>query len=174
MSESEQDRAKSRICVGRISAPHGVRGEVKVESFCERPASLFDYGTLCDRSGRELPLKFVRRVAGSRFVARIEGISSRKLAGGYCGKKLYTDRARLPDLKDDEFYHVDLIGTKARRQDGDVLGCVVAVHDFGAGDLLEIRLPSGKAVLLPFTAEIVPELNLEDRVIIVVPPEGTL
>ncbi len=163
MSESE------RVRVGRITAAHGVRGEVKIRCFTEAPEDVGAYGPLCDAQGRSFRLLAIRPAKGPFVVARIEGVADRDAAEALAGRDLFVPRDRLPPPDEDEWYYSDLIGLTAVDPDGTSLGRVIAVHDFGAGDLIEIAPPSGKAFMVPFTAQCVPDIKLADGTITVIP-----
>jgi 16S rRNA processing protein RimM len=174
--------AKSRpadrrlVCVGEIAAPHGVRGLVRVRSFTEDPDALTAYGPLTDETGArrfELTLQSAHR---GQWLARISGVADRDAAIALRGTRLHVDRAALPAPDEDEFYHADLIGLRAERPDGSALGTVRAVHDFGAGDVLEIAPPPGAgaagSLTVPFTETVVPTVDLDGGRLVVDPPEG--
>lgn len=163
------------ICLGAIAGAHGVRGLVKVKCFTAVPENIAAYGPLADEGGtRRFRLRVVRKVKDG-VLAAIEGIADRNAAEALRGTRLYIERAALPAPADDEFYQVDLIGLRAERSDGGMFGSVVALHDFGAGDLLEIRPADGGAtVMLPFTREVVPLVDLAGGRIVVVPPAETV
>jgi 16S rRNA processing protein RimM len=151
----------ARICLGQIGAAHGVRGEVRLRSFTSDPAAIAHYGPLETEDGRIFKIETLRP-AKDHFVARFSGIGDRNAAEGLANIKLYVPRERLPELKAaDEFYHADLIGLCVVDRAGQNLGTVVAVHNFGAGDLIEVRQALGTATqLLPFDAATVPEIDL--------------
>lgn len=154
--------APQKLLMGRIGAAHGIKGEVRIQSFTEEPMALAGYGPLAtDRPGLTVTIT-AARANGSTLVARLEGIGDRNAAERLNGVELYVDRALLPQPDDeDEFYHADLIGLRAQLQDGTTLGEVVALPNFGAGDLIEIRDPrSGDSFLYPFTRKVVPEVHL--------------
>ena len=156
-----------RILLGRIAAAHGIRGEVLIKTFTERPEDIGAYGPLDDGRGRALKVK-VMRVTPKGVVARIEGIADRNGAEALRGTSLLVDRDRLPAPDDGTFYHADLIGLAAVDPEGSPLGEVVGVHNHGAGDLLELRLAgTGKAELVAFTDAFVPEVDLAARRIVV-------
>ena len=137
-----------RICVGAIAGSFGVQGEVRLKSFCSDPEAIADYGPLYSEDGtKSFKVKLTRPVAGG-LGARISGVDTKEQADALKGVSLYVDRAKLPSLPDDEFYHADLIGLEARDTGGVLLGRVTAVHNHGAGDLLEIAGPGLKACLL--------------------------
>jgi 16S rRNA processing protein RimM len=162
-----------RICVGAIAGSFGVAGEVRLKSFCAEPEAIAEYGPLYTEDGtRSFTIKLTRQVAGG-LGARVSGIATKEQADALKGTSLYADRAKLPHLPDDEFYHADLIGLEARDPGGVVIGTVTAVHNHGAGDLLEIGGMGRKsALLLPFTVAIVPLVDLKARCIVVDLPEG--
>ena len=161
-----------RICVGVLAGSFGVAGEVRLKSFCAEPEAIAGYGPLYTEDGsRSFVVTLTRPVAGG-LGARIPGIQTREQAEALKGISLYVDRARLPSLPDDEFYHSDLIGLEVRDTGGVVLGQVTAVHNHGAGDLLEIVGPERKALLLPFTLAVVPTVDLAAGRVVVDLPEG--
>lgn len=162
-----------RICVGAFAGSFGVSGEVRLKSFCADPEAIADYGPLYTEDGsRSFGIKLTRPVAGG-LGARVTGIATKEQADALKGISLFVDRARLPALPDDEFYHSDLIGLEARDTGGVLLGQVTAVHNHGAGDLLEIAGGGRKqALLLPFTLAVVPTVDLAARRIVVDLPEG--
>jgi 16S rRNA processing protein RimM len=151
----------ARICLGQIGAAHGVKGEVRLRSFTSNPAAIADYGPLETEDGRILEIESLR-LAKDCFVARLAGIRDRDAARALANVKLYVLRERLPEIDEaDEFYHADLIGLAAVDADGKNLGTVIAVHNFGAGDLIELRPQAGgNTELLPFDASTVPEVDL--------------
>ena len=163
-----------RICVARIGAAHGVRGEVKLWSFTEDPAAVAGYGPLETQDGtRRFEIETLRP-AKDHFVARIVGIEDRNAAEKLRNVDLYIPRARLPEIDEaDTFYHADLIGLKAVTRSGDEVGTVSAIHNFGASDVIEIKLPAGESLLMPFTDATVPEIDLSARRIVVVPQTET-
>jgi len=163
-----------RICVGIITGAHGVRGAVRVKSFTADPKDVARYGPLEDESGeRRWSLALMRSVKGV-VVCRVEGIADRDNAEALRGLRLYLPRAALPPTAEEEYYHVDLIGLQARLADGTVLGQVRAVHDFGAGDTLEIVRRTGPPAMVPFTRAIVPVVDLAAGRLVVDPPPGLI
>lgn len=163
---------KDRICVGAIAGAFGVQGEVRLKSFCAEPAAIADYGPLWTEDGtRSFKIRLTRPLAGG-LGARLSGVATKEEADALKGTHLYADKARLPRLPDDEFYHSDLIGLEVRDTGGAVLGRVQAVHNHGAGDFLEIAGPGLKqALLLPFTLANVPTVDLAAGVLVADPPE---
>lgn len=162
-----------RICVGSIAGAFGVRGEVRLKSFCAIPEDIAGYGPLWTEDGsRSFTVQLTRPVAGG-IGARLGGVQTKEEADALRGTELYVARSRLPSLPDDEFYHADLIGLEVRDTGGALLGRVSAVHNHGAGDLLEIFGPGRKtALLLPFTRAVVPTVDLGLGRIVADPPEG--
>jgi 16S rRNA processing protein RimM len=161
-----------RICVAQIGGAHGIRGEVKLKSFTADPMAVGDYGPLETEDGSvNLEIETVRPAKG-HLVARFRGVSDRNAAERLVHVRLFVPRGRLPPPATDEFYHVDLIGLEAVTADGVEVGTVVAIHDFGAGDILELRPPDGGTTLMvPFTAAFVPSLDLAGGRIVVAPLE---
>jgi 16S rRNA processing protein RimM len=162
-----------RICVGAVAGAFGVRGEVRLKSFCAQAEDIASYGPLWSEDGsRSFTISQARPIAGG-LAARLSGVPGKDAADALRGMQLFADRTALPSLPDDEFYHADLIGLAVQDTGGVVIGRVLAVHDHGAGDLLEIVGPGLKApVLLPFTREYAPTVDLAARCIVVDPPEG--
>jgi len=160
------------ICVARIGAAHGVRGEVRLWPFTEDPMAVIDYGTLSTKDGAR-QFEVVRaRIAKDHLVAVLKGITTREDAERINGLELYIDRDKLPETEEGEYYHADLIGLRAVDPAGGAIGRVVAIHNFGAGDIIEIAPPQGPTLLLPFTDAVVPTVDLaEGQVVIVMPQE---
>jgi 16S rRNA processing protein RimM len=164
-----------RICVARIGAAHGVRGEVKLWSFTQDPAAVANYGPLETKDGsRRFEIEALRP-AKDHFVARIAGVANRDAAEELRNLELYIPRERLPEIEEaDTFYHADLVGLEAVTKNGETIGTVSAVYNFGASDVIEIKpAAGGEPLLVPFTDATVPEINLEARHIVVVPPGET-
>ena len=160
------------VCVARIGAPHGVRGAVKLWTFTEDPLAVKDYGPLMTKDGaRQFEVVHVRE-AKDHLVATFKGVSTRDEAERLNGIELYVPRERLPKTDDDEYYHADLIGLAAVTTADRPLGKVIAIHDFGAGDIIEIAPPQGTTMMLPFTNAVVPTVDLAGgRVIVELPEE---
>ncbi len=163
-------RPERLVCVAAVAAAHGVRGAMKLRCFTVAPESVAAYGPVHDEAGRELfPLEVIGRAKGG-VIARARGIASREAAEALRGTRLYVPRDRLPEPDADEFYHEDLVGLAAVSRDGTPAGRVSAVYDFGAGDLIEVTGEDGTTLVLPFTREAVPEIDLAGRRIVVAPP----
>ena len=170
MADRREDTSTQRICVGAIAGAQGVRGAVRIKSFTEDPAALADYTGLIDEQGRSVSLS-VKEVRADLLIAGLDGVTDRDAAQALEGTRLYVTRDELPDLGDEQYYHADLVGLAVERIDGEALGTVEAVHDFGAGDILEIATPDG-VVMLPFTREAVPLVDMAKRRLVVDPPPG--
>ena len=161
-----------RICVAQIGGAHGIRGEVKLKSFTADPMAVKDYGVLTSEDGSAHFTIEALRPAKDHLVARFRGVDDRNAAERLTNIKLFIPRERLPPPAPDEFYHADLVGLAAVTGDGTEFGTVVAIHDFGAGVILELRPSAGDAtILLPFTDAFVPTIDIAGGRIVVAPPE---
>jgi 16S rRNA processing protein RimM len=151
----------ARVCLGQIGAAHGVRGEVRLRSFTAEPSAIVNYGLLESDDGRIFHIESMRPTK-DHFVARFAGVADRNAAEQLANIKLYVPRERLPaPAEADEFYHADLVGLIVVDRAGRRLGTVVAIHNFGAGDLIEVRPDAGdKTEFMPFDAATVPEVDL--------------
>ena len=160
------------ICVARIGAAHGVRGAVKLWTFTQDPLAVQAYGPLRTKDGaRRFEVTHARQ-AKDHLVATFEGVTTREEAERLNGIELYVAREQLPDTDNGEYYHADLIGLAAVTASDAPLGRVVAIHNFGAGDIIEIAPPTGATMLLPFTNAVVPTVDLAGgRVVIELPGE---
>lgn len=159
--------AEGKICLGAIVGVHGIRGEVKVKSFTADEKNLTRYGRLSDKEGNRF---FNLKIAGhSKELLRvkIQGVDDRNQAETLIGTGLYLERSLLPELAEEEYYHADLIGLKALDAKGEELGVVNALYNFGAGDLIEIKMTDNSLEMLPFKKEYVPVINIKDGFIIV-------
>jgi len=160
------------VCVARIGAAHGVRGAVKLWTFTEDPFAVKRYGSLLSKDGKRQFEVATAREARDHLVATFKGVTTREEAERLNGIELYVAREKLPATDDDEYYHTDLIGLAAVTTEGEALGSVLAIHNFGAGDIIEIAPPKGTTMLLPFTNAVVPEVDLASgRVVIALPQE---
>ncbi len=198
----EKAAQESTVCLGVISGAHGIRGEVKIKAFGEDPLAIGGYGPLSDETGgTTVEITTVRPNKGG-VVARIKGVGDRNQAEALKGLMLYVERSALPEAAQDEYYHADLVGLSVELSDGKPMGQVIAVQDFGAGPMLEIRLSGssqtggqtesktgGKTeskaggkmrakaentLLAPFTRETVPEVDLTGGRLVLDPPPGLL
>ena len=160
--------------MAEIVGVHGIKGFVKLKIFGDNPDSLTGDAPLCDSTGARLKLASVQR-HGNIWLAQIKGVSDRTAAEKLRGTKLYLDRKHLPDIKDaNTFYHADLVGMTAKYPDGEAMGTVIAVVNFGAGDLLEIQPPKGASFYAPFTNKVVPKVDIAKKELTVDPPPGLL
>jgi 16S rRNA processing protein RimM len=161
-----------RIRVARIGAAHGIRGEVKLWSFTEDPLAVTNYGPLETEDGAQRFEIEAARPAKDHLVARLKGVGDRNAAEKLRNTDLFVSRDRLPPIAEaDTFYHADLVGLAAVSEDGAALGTVSAIHNFGAGDLIEIdRAAGGEPLLLPFNEMTVPTIDLKAGRVVVVPP----
>ncbi|MEM8843204.1 MAG: ribosome maturation factor RimM [Pseudomonadota bacterium] len=146
------------VCVGAIAGDFGVGGVARIKSFCAEPGAIADYGPLFTEAGGQHDLSLTREVKGG-FAARLSGVVTREDAEALKGTRLYARREVLPNLPQDEFYHTDLIGLEVVDTGGVYLGRIRAVHDFGAGDVLDI-VGGETPIMLPFTREAVPTVDL--------------
>ena len=158
------------ICVARIGAAHGVRGAVKLWTFTEDPLAVKQYGPLLTKDGaRQFEVTHVRE-ARDHLVATLKGVATREDAERLNGIELYVAREKLPETDEDEYYHADLIGLAAVDAANEPIGRVIAIHNFGAGDIIEIAPAQGPTMLLPFTNAVVPTVDLTNgRVVIELP-----
>lgn len=156
-------------CVGALAGAFGVRGEVRLKSFCAEPEAVASYGPLVTEDGRSFAVTLTRPIQGA-FAARLSGVATREQAEALKGTRLYVGRDRLPPLGDDEFYHADLIGLAVFDTGGVPVGKVRSVQDHGAGDILEISRPGAAEILIPFIRSAVPTVDLAGRRIVVDPP----
>lgn len=161
-----------QVCVARIGAAHGVRGAVKLWTFTEDPLAIEDYGPLATKDGeRHLELTSARE-AKDHLVVTFKGVTTRDEAERLNGVELYIPRDKLPATEEDEYYHADLIGLDAITTADEPLGRVIAIHNFGAGDIIEIAPESGTTILLPFSNAVVPTVDIPGgRVVIELPRE---
>lgn len=168
--------SSGRVLLGVVGAPHGVRGLVRIKSFTEDPMAIASYGALSDETGRKAYRVEALSVVRDAVLARIEGVADRTAAEALRGLQLFVERSALPATGGREWYEADLVGLPAVGKDGRDWGKVIAFHDFGAGRTMEITggNASRNAVMLPFTDEAVPEVDIEGGKIVVDPPAGVL
>ena len=170
-SSSASGEADKKVRVARFGAPHGVRGEVKLWSFTEDSMAIADYAPLETADGTRTFEFESLRPAKDHLVARLKGVADRDAAELLRNIDLYVPRDRLPPIDDDTYYFTDLVGLSAVNPDGTAFGTVLAVHNFGAGDLIEIQpTAGGNTLLFPFSEAVVPEVNLKAGRIVIVPP----
>ncbi len=160
------------VLLGSFANAHGIRGEVQVRTYTGAPESIASYGPLSDKAGRRTFKLRVVRVTDKGIIARVEGVSDRNAAEALKGIELYVERAKLPAADEGEYYHADLIGLRAVSPEGEEIGKIIAVANFGAGDLLEVLLAGGTATeYVPFSDACVPSVDIAAGVATVVMPE---
>ena len=162
------------VLVGRFGAPQGVRGEIRIKSYTADPLAIGDYGPLSDETGaKKFEIERLRPLKEDMVVAKVKGLADRDAAGALTGVSLFVAREKLPPPDEDEFYIADLVGLSAVTPDGETIGIVKNVLNFGAGDILEIAPASGETLMLPFTKEIAPSIDFSGGKIVVVRPAET-
>ena len=162
------------MLLGEIGAAQGLKGEVRLHSFTEEEEAITAYGPLEDETGHVIEIEALRATPKA-LIARVKSVTTREGAEALTGTKLYIPRSRLPEREEEEWYHAELIGLAALDRDGLTIGTVVAIQNFGAGDLLELAPANGgPTVLIPFTRETVPEIDVEGERLTLVPPAGLL
>jgi 16S rRNA processing protein RimM len=159
------DGSSAKILVGVFGAAHGIRGEIRLKSYTAEPAAIGTYGALHDGSGaRVFEMEGLRPVGKDMFVARVKGVADRNAAEALNGIELFVARDLLPPPEEEEFYHADLIGLRVENGGGDLLGTIVALHNFGAGDILEIAPPRDvqdqTTAMVAFTRALVPVVDV--------------
>jgi len=175
MATQGRDGAERLICLGVVVGARGVRGEVRIHSFTAAPADIAAYGPLCDETGeRVFGLRIVGQAAKGHVIARVAGVDDRAAAEALKGLRLHVRRDALPAPEEEEYYCDDLVGLKARRVGGGDMGTVRGVHDFGAGAVIEIADSAGKGLMVPFTRQAVPEVDLAGGWLAIEPPVGLL
>ncbi len=155
------------VLLAVVLSAHGLKGEVKLKLFTENPDALQSYGVLTSGDGRQLELNSLRAIKTDEAVAQLNGISERDAADSLKGQRLYVPRSALPPPSEDEFYHADLIGLSAEDENGKPLGTIIAIHNFGAGDVMEISNEKGASQILPFTRDAVPLVDLNAKRVVV-------
>ncbi|MBY0430480.1 MAG: ribosome maturation factor RimM, partial [Rhodospirillales bacterium] len=147
--------AEDRVCVGVVVGAHGIKGQLRIKSFTADPMDIAAYGPVFDDNGRPLTLTVTGETKGV-VIGILKGITDRNAAEALKGAKLHVPRSALPETREDEFYHADLIGLAVETFEGARLGTVAAIYDFGAGDVLELKQDDGGMRMLPFTRAVVP------------------
>lgn len=161
----------SRVCVAQIIGAHGVHGRVRLKSFTADPEAVFTYAPLTDEAGTRVFKVKMTGMGKDHFLATVEGLKDKTQADALKGTRLFVDRSALPEPEDEEeFYHADLLGLPTATVAGQDFGTIKAIHDFGAGDMLEILHVSGKTVFIPFTKAVVPVVDVRTPRILVDPP----
>ncbi|HEX2591959.1 MAG TPA: ribosome maturation factor RimM [Rhizomicrobium sp.] len=159
------------ILLGVVIGAQGLKGEVRVKTFTETPAALTRYGDLHTKDGRKFAVASSRPVKESEAILALKGVSDRNAAEALKGTELFVPRGALPAVDEEEFYHADLIGLEAYDVEDRLIGTVKAIHNYGAGDVLEIAIPDGNDLLLAFTRETVPVVDVKNRRMTVAVPQ---
>lgn len=164
---------EERICLGVITGAQGVRGEVIIRSYTQEPEDIGAYGPLTDADGKTSYEVSVVRLAKKGVIAKIKDVGDRDQAAALKGVELFALASFLPEPDEDEWYRADLVGLEVRDQEGGIIGEVVSVQNFGAGDLLEIRLAAtGKTEFLPLHHDYVTDVSIDEGRVSIIPPEG--
>ncbi len=161
---------QERVQIGFITAAHGIRGQVKVKSFTENPTDLTAYGPLYTDAGAAIPLTITGQ-AKQLLIGTIENVSDRTEAERYINTPLFIPREALPAPTEGDYYHADLISLEARLQNNTPYGTIIAIHNFGAGDILEILTPDNKTEMLPFNKDTIPEIHVNEGYLYITPPD---
>ena len=165
--------SSGRLAIGVVGGAHGVKGQFKVKPFTAAPRDIAAYGPVW-AGDRQLNLSIMGMTAAGMVIVRAAEISDRDSAAALRGTELEVERTAFPEAGSDEIYHADLIGLAVETVGGETLGTLVALHDFGAGEIAEIRPAKGPTLMLPFDAEFVPDIDLAARRVVVDPPDGLL
>jgi 16S rRNA processing protein RimM len=164
--------AAGDILLGVVIGAVGLKGEVRVKTFTATPEAITQYGDLHTKDGRKIAVVRARGGKGDDVTLALKGVADRTAAEALKGTELFVPRGALPAVDDGEYYHADLIGLAAHDGEDRRIGTVKAIHNYGAGDILEIETPDGSDILLAFTRETVPEIDIANgRMIIAVPPD---
>ena len=172
-STSGEKAPAGLVCLGVVLGAHGVRGAVRIKSFAMNVSDIAAYGPLQSEDGGARFKLTVHGVSRGAVLAEIDGIDRREAAEALQGTRLYVARAALPDTEEDEYYHADLIGLRARSVTGEPYGVVRGIYDYGAGDVIEIDRENDASIILPFTREIVPNIDLAAGWLVIDPPAET-
>jgi 16S rRNA processing protein RimM len=160
------------ILLGVVIGASGLKGEVKVKTFTATPQAIAHYGDLHTRDGRKFAVVSAKAGKKDEALLALKGIADRSAAEGLKGMELFVPRGALPAVDEGEYYHADLIGLAVHDAEDRRIGIVKAIHNYGAGDILEIETPDGSDLLLSFTRDTVPEIDIKTgRMVVVVPPD---
>ncbi|MBV1700544.1 MAG: 16S rRNA processing protein RimM [Hyphomicrobiales bacterium] len=171
-SSTSDSAGQPMVALGMLGAPHGVRGEIRLKSYTQNGADFAAYGPV-ELLGqrRVLAIERFRHLKDDMFVVKFRAIEDRDAVQLLGGQEIGVRRALLPQAAEEEFYHADLLGLTAQTLEGTVLGVIRQVHNFGAGDILEIAPAKGESLLLPFTRKIVPQVDIAGGFVRIVLPE---
>jgi 16S rRNA processing protein RimM len=165
--------SSGRLAIGAVAGAHGVKGQFKVKPFTAAPRDIAAYGPVW-AGDRQLNLSIMGMTAAGMVIVRAAEITDRDSAAALRGTELEVERTAFPEADSDEIYHADLIGLAVETVDGETLGTLVALHDFGAGEIAEVRPAEGPTLMVPFDADFVPDIDLAARRVVVAPPDGLL
>ena len=168
------NKKSNRICIGCIAGVHCVKGLVRINSYTEEPMDVAAYGSVTDEDGERMFELEAQRMVKTQVLTRIKGVTDRDAAEALRGMDLFISRNALPSTSDNEFYWEDLEGLRAESINGNPLGNVLSVHDFGAGAMLEVGSNVSETILIPFTPDVVPEVDLSNGRVVIDPPAGLL
>jgi 16S rRNA processing protein RimM len=160
------------VLMAAVIGAHGLKGEVKVKSFTTAPGALNAYGPLFAKDGRRFTIEALRAIGDDEAIVAFAEIKDRNASEALKGTELFVAREELPAAAADEFYHADLVGLDAEDGEGRRIGKVLSIQNFGAGDVLVIAADTGDEILLAFTKDNVPEIDLKNaRIVVAVPDE---
>jgi 16S rRNA processing protein RimM len=171
-SNNKEKNCSSMVCVAIITAVHGIYGDIKLRSFTANPSDISKFKILYDESGsNQVPLQ-IRVASNNKIIAKIQGVTTRNEAEKRIGQKLFIFKEDMPQLEEEEYYHQDLVGLKVLFEKGNQFGIIKAVHNYGAGDVIEI-LPTEaeKTEFYSFTSQVFPQINVKEGYIVICPPE---
>lgn len=160
------------VCVGKFGAPHGVRGAIKLKSYTESPENILEYSPLYNKDGSEKFDIKVLSVKQDMLVVKVEGVSDRNEAAALRNRELFAEKDLFPEPEDDEFYFNDLVGMRVVKESGREFGVIVALHNYGGGDVVEISLDNGpKTELFAFTEDNFPLIDMDNDLVVISLPE---
>jgi 16S rRNA processing protein RimM len=171
MQRPDNSNPNSTVKVGVISSAHGIRGQVKLHSYLANPEDIFTCPVLTDKTGRRTFAITLQGRKDNPFIVSIDGVTDRNAAEMLKGIELYGDIKSASKPKKNQWYYSDLKGLEARLSNGKIYGKVLAVYDFGAGDIIEIEFEGGKTEMLPFRESFFGEVNVKKGYLVVIPPE---
>ncbi len=161
---------QNRICVGVVAGSHGLQGAVKIKSFMVEPSDIGAYGPLTDKNGaRKFEIDLLS-ISEKNLIAKLSGVTDRNSSEAIKGLELFLTRDLLPKLDKDEFYYSDLVGLSVENTEGEVIGVVGSVDNFGAGEIMEVNMKDGAVELLHISRKVVPEIDLRNKRVVIDPP----
>ena len=175
--QTDPETLPNRLRVAKILGIHGLRGTVKLQVYTVNPHDILTYGTLSSRDGKHQFKVVLKSASKGHWLASLEGVTNRTLAEPLVGIDLFIDRSALPPPDEDEYYETDLVNLRVENTDGQTIGLVRGLHDFGAGMLLDLRLSAewgGRDLMVPFTRACVPVIDLAGGRVVVDPPDGLM